>query len=195
MLIQQLDGYVSTLKRALGDDDFAEIIPLIVFDKLDAITKDLWYNNYTQEAKKWAGLLAARSEGVSKVIEASDYVPNWPNTRAFLLQQMLDLKRLQSDNQMRPADMRDTGTKRKEYCTRCGALHRLYKCGDYRAMPLARRWAHVTQNNLCERCLHPKHLGQCNDENNNNQCETCKKHTEIPAYHNSTLCRYIVKNW
>lgn len=223
MLIEQLDGYVSTLKRAHDNDDITDIIPLIVVDKMDETTKNLWYNHYAQDAVKWAGLQTARSEGATaKTVEASDYIPNWPNTRAFLLSQMQDLKqpgnmRFRSESQMQPADMRarsssqmrsveancrenlqmrevynEVGTKRKEYCTKCGAFHRLYKCENYRAMSLPRRWSHVIQNNLCVKCLHPKHSSPCLDPDNNKKCEACKPDV---AFHNSTLCRNIVKDF
>lgn len=216
LLIEQLDGYIAILKDALGTDDFTSTIPLLVIDKMDEITNNLWYVHYAEEAQKWADKQANTKE-------ATDYIPNWPSTRAFLVAQMQNLKRTenmrhQSVPQMRPSDMRagcssqmrpnetnfrsvqqmreignETGTKPKEYCTKCGAFHRLYKCEVFKAMSLARRWAHVSQANLCPRCLHPQHLGQCKDAKNNDQCETCKKYTVEPAYHNSTLCKHVAR--
>lgn len=212
MLIEQVDGYVYTLKKALGNDNFTELIALIVIEKLDATTKQIWYNEYVAMARNWAGLMASRGEDKAAcgVVEARNFIPGWHNLRHFLWGEAITLKppskmRNQSGSQMRRTDdtvqnqsgsqMRGSDeavqNQKREYCTKCGAFHRLYKCESFRQMALSSRWHHVTACNLCVRCLHPHHVGPCNDPVNNMRCEACKPDLK---FHNSTLCQYIVTN-
>lgn len=212
MLIEQVDGYVYTLKKMIGNDDFTELIPLIVIEKLDATTKQVWYYEYTVMAPKWAAMITSRNEGKAAcAVEAWEFIPDWQHLRCFLLKQVDILKpvskmRNQSGSQMRRTDntvqnqsgsqMRmsdDTIQKQKrEFCSKCGIFHRLYKCESFKSMSLSSRWQHVNEYNLCVRCLHPYHVGPCRDPDNNKPCEACKPDTK---YHNSTLCQYVVTHW
>lgn len=138
---------------------------------------------------------AVASEGATlNTIEAKDYIPNWCDMRSFLLSEAYELKpttKRQIDSQMHRSD-KAVASQKPEYCTKCGAFHRLYKCEGFKAMPLSRRWEHVIGNDLCVRCLHPHHSGLCVDPGNNKQCEACKPDVQ---FHNSTLCRFRVPNW
>lgn len=203
-LIEHVDGYVDTLRRTLRSDDFTKQIPLIVIGKLDETTKHVWYNKYVDLAKKWARTQATSTGTVpaTSASEARNYIPQWLDMRCFLLEESYILKRpvesgSQSGSQSGVQMFGDNSMlkKKPEFCTACGAFHRLYHCGRYRKMSFYNRWDHVETHKLCVRCLHPDHSGSCQDPNNNKHCEHCERRNFQPQYHNSTLCPYVAPGY
>lgn len=69
-------------------------------------------------------------------------------------------------------------------CKLCVGIHPIYKCKVYKSKSLAQRQKYVNDENLCVRCLKPKHTGKCLDAKSNNPCPVCANE----SYHNSTLC-------
>lgn len=198
-LIEHVDGYVDTLSRTLRSDDFIKQIPLIVIGKLDEATKHIWYNKYVDLAKKWARMQANTTSATpdTGASEAKNYIPQWLDVRCFLLEESFILKRqVESGSQSGVQMFADNSMQKKkpEFCTACGAFHRLYHCERYRKMSFFNRWDHVETHKLCVRCLHPDHCGPCLDPNNNNHCKHCERKNFQPQYHNSTLCSHVVPN-
>lgn len=177
-LVKQVDVRVEVFKATLIKQESEAMIPLLIVDKLDKITTQKWYSHYVSLARSWAQSSEAREVNGIKAIK---FIPIWMHMRDFLIAEKGNLKR--------EIDIRGQGHQ-KEFCSKCGAFHRLYKCPEFRKMSLNPRWNHVIKHELCERCLHPSHLEACKDARNNEPCEACK-----PAikYHNSTLCAKRVK--
>lgn len=65
-------------------------------------------------------------------------------------------------------------------CTCCDGIHPRFGCDVYNGWALDRKECHVSDENLCVRCLRPKHV----DEKCNRHCPKCG----AGIYHNSTLC-------
>lgn len=185
-LIQQVDNHVEKLKAVYARQNFEALIPLLIVDKFDEETKKAWYDSLASFAHAWA-----QSGGTTATMinNAMKFIPFWSNMRDFL---EIEIHKLNEANDTR--SISDAGAcgrnaanqgMKKEYCSLCGSLHRLYKCNEFRAKTMDDRWDHVKSHGLCERCLRLPHEGRCFDPTNNNPCVACKPQIN---YHNSTLC-------
>lgn len=187
LLVKQADGHIIALNCAIGMKDFKALVPLIIFEKLDDVSKQAWHNHYIKLAESWARSDNATVTEANKASKALKFIPVWMNMRDFLMTEVGNLKRATEMREQSGFQMRETNdeAKRKDFCTKCKAFHRLYKCDQFRSMRLPERWEHVNEHKLCVKCLHPPHDGLCLDQRNNKPCDECKPEIK---YHNSTLC-------
>lgn len=70
-------------------------------------------------------------------------------------------------------------------CPCCPIIHPLYKCDDFKLIPLSIKKMHVANMNLCERCLKDEHEGWCKDPRQQRPCPNCLPRKE---FHNSVMC-------
>lgn len=212
--MQSACNCIDALKENLEGKDFDTVFAIMLVDKLDADTSRAWERHRATLAASWA------SQDDSGKREASMHLPSWDDLKAFL-QSEIEIfaksemrARLQNSvgctpqpsssdvivqdnlhtNAVRSQQVMSEEKKRApEYqqCTLCDGIHARYKCDVYIAMGFARKWKHVYEEGLCQRCMHANHgHTSCANKRNNDNCPTCYNADDrrVVVYHNSTLC-------
>lgn len=70
-------------------------------------------------------------------------------------------------------------------CALCPESHQLFRCDIFKAMNLNGKKKHISDHDLCERCLLKKHTGRCKNKKSNDPCPRCGPEK---SYHNSLIC-------
>lgn len=205
-LIDTVHTCVHGLSRYIPMESNDSFIVFWVIDRMDRDTYRAWekhrptLSNVVEQAQEIEG--AQRNVG--------KHIPTWRELEVFLEGEVTihvhDEKCVEASSigDMRNLNLNPGGgaikkqqTQQKSYpamdkaqapdfldCALCDEVHPIYKCNKFKATDLNRRRNHVSQNNLCERCMRPNHRGDCKEPKSMEQCPDCRKGTR----HNSWLC-------
>lgn len=204
-VIDTVQKHINGLKNYIKMDEAQTYAVFTVIDRMDTATYSAWEKHrltLAQSDDKANNEVAGDGDGAQNV-SIGKRIPTWNQLAKFLESEVTI--RVHAENRGETMSDRDEPGKansnqkqfkkqhkKKEHfqatfskCTLCPQSHQLFKCEVFKAMNLNGRRNHISEYDLCERCLQKSHGGRCSNKRSNDPCPRCGNN----KYHNSMICQ------
>lgn len=199
-IIDTVQKHINGLKRYVKLDEANAYAVFTVIDRMDSTTYRAWEKHRPTLVK--ANVQADPQPNENQNDKPGKHIPTWEQLEAFLESEVTIRVHAENRGEMdeeeeehpvsQKKNKRFKGNKNKNQeqayslkCELCSEAHQLFKCEVFKAMNLNGRKKHISDHDLCEKCLRDNHSGPCRNKFSNNACPRCLPEKK---YHNSMIC-------